>query len=87
MGTAVSPAEVHTGTRLCIMLDSRLGTDDATSEHTRTTKDALAAAEWIEQQRAKYHSSMDKGAAQRRLRLRSFEIGDLVALQCPNFDL
>ena len=46
----------------------------------------LAAAEWIEQQRANYHSSMDRGAAQCRLRLRSFEIGDLVALQYPNFD-
>ena len=86
MGTAVSPAEVHTGTRLCITLDSRLGTDEATSEHTRTTDDALAAAEWIKQQRAKHHSSMDRGAAQHRLRLRSFEIGDLVVPQYPNFD-
>ena len=61
-------------------------TDETASEHTRTTGDALAAAEWIEQQRAKYHSSMDRGAAQHMLRLRSFEIGDLVALKYPNFD-
>ena len=62
MGTAVSPAEVHTGTRLCVTLDSRLEIEETASEHTRTTGDALAAAEWIEQQRAKYHSSMDRGA-------------------------
>ena len=86
MGTAVSPAEVHTGTRLNITLDNKLETAETSSNHTRTTEDALAAAEWIEQQRAKYHSSMDQGAAQRRLRLRSFNIGDLVALQYPNFD-
>ena len=79
MGTVVSPAEVHTGTHVCITLDSRLETDETTSDHTRTTGDALAAAEWIEQQGAKYHSSMHRGAAQRRLRLPSFEIGDLVA--------
>ena len=85
-GTAVSPAEVHTGTRLNVALDSQWGADVAIAGHTRTAQDALAAANWAEQQRTKYHTSMDVSSTQHRLRLRSFELGDLVALQYPNFD-
>ena len=85
-GTAASPAEVHTGTRLNIALDNQWGADVAIAGHTRTAQDALAAANWVEQQRTKYHTSMDAASTQHRLRFRSFELGDLVALQYPNLD-
>ena len=75
-GTAVSPAEVHTGTRLNVALDSQWGADVAIAGHSRTAQDALAADNWVEQQRTKYHTSMDASSTQHRLRLRSFELGD-----------
>ena len=55
-GTAVSPAEVHTGTRLNVALDNQWGADVAIAGHTRTAQDALAAANLAEQQRTKYHT-------------------------------
>ena len=61
-GTAVSSAEVHTGTRPASTspwtVDSQLGADVAIAGHTRTSQDALAAANWVEQQRTKYHTSI-----------------------------
>ena len=49
-------------------------------------QDALAARNWISEQRDKYELNMDQSAENRKRRLRSFAVGELVALQYPGID-
>ena len=85
-GGVLSPAEAHTGARLHVAMEWDTDPMAVFDLQSRTVQDALAARNWISEQRDKYELNMDQSAENRKRRLRSFAVGELVALQYPGID-
>ena len=83
----LSPAEAHTGTRLHLAIELESNPEQLSSSlQQRSVQDAVAAQEWIEEQRQQYESKMEAASGNSKRRLRSFQIGDLVMVQYPDYD-
>ena len=83
----LSPAEAHTGSRLHISIELDSNPDQLSSAlQQRTVQDAIAAQMWIEQQRQKQEQKMEEAPSNKKRRLRTFELGDLVMVQYPDHD-
>jgi len=84
---ALSPAEAHTGSRLHVSIEFATDPEALTLDmQSRTVQDAMAAREWINSRREEYEAKMQLSAANSRRRLRTFQVGDLVAVQYPDHD-
>ena len=84
-GAVLSPAEAHTGTRLHLAIDFDTDPEALGGEVTsRRVQDALAAQDWVQEQRLKYNGSMEEKTAGRPRR--TFALGDKVCLQYPDHD-
>ena len=84
-GGVLSPAEAHTGSRLHLAIDFHTDPEAlGAGIVTRRVQDALAAQEWVQQQRDKYNTAMERVHAGRPRR--TFAVGDRVCLQYPDHD-
>lgn len=78
--------QMHTGSRLRLHFEVALGEDGAVLQDPadRQYQDRLRALDWMHNSHQSYHSRMEAATANRRLR--SFQVGDLVSVQRPDYD-